>query len=190
MSFQCHFCETNFRKKAILNQHIKSVHERKKPFDFEKCLKTFKTHSLLTVHNDSVNEQKRLSFDLSTDISTLETSLIRYNVDKHNVEKEFQCYICNMTFSQKYKMKVHVKTLHEEKKPFNCKICSAKFISNRNLKYHVSYVHEKKKPFKCDICDISFTVESRKKPMFYQSMKEENHLNVTHVLLILYIRQI
>ena len=42
---------------------------------------------------------------------------------KNDVEKNFECEICQAKFKKNSQLKNHKASVHEEIKPFNCKLC-------------------------------------------------------------------
>ncbi|CAI6343215.1 unnamed protein product [Macrosiphum euphorbiae] len=54
----------------------------------------------------------------------------------HNLEKEYQCNICNKSFQNRYNLEVH-KSLHVNIKKFNCISCCEQFFELNGLKSHL-----------------------------------------------------
>ena len=55
---QCTICGVRFARKAYLQQHILSVHEKKKPYECDKCEARFSENSKLKRHINIVHEKK------------------------------------------------------------------------------------------------------------------------------------
>ena len=52
-----------------------------------------------------------------------------------------ECEICHQTFSKKYHMQRHVRTVHESTYPAICNICGEKFRDNYSVKVHKRATH-------------------------------------------------
>ena len=98
-------CIASFALMSVLDKHVASVHEGKKPHKCIICNTTFAQKCNLKSHIDSVHEMK----------------------------KPFKCNICDISFAKKSKLKVHVSRVHEGLKPFRCNICDACFASKADL---------------------------------------------------------
>ena len=62
-----------------------------------------------------------------------------------------------MSFSQKFKLKLHKKKLHNQRRKYKCSACDKTFIQREDLKKHKVRTHNGKQPFKCQKCDVSFS---------------------------------
>eukprot|EP00088_Acartia_fossae_P049989 TRINITY_DN5555_c0_g1_i5.p1 TRINITY_DN5555_c0_g1~~TRINITY_DN5555_c0_g1_i5.p1 ORF type:complete len:718 (-),score=101.24 TRINITY_DN5555_c0_g1_i5:127-2280(-) len=82
------------------------------------------------------------------------------------LETKLTCSLCNKTFEDAYKLKSHIKDVHDKK--FQCPICGMKFPREKQFKHHIEIKHnqqegkdlEGKKEdtsmYTCDLCDKSF----------------------------------
>ena len=57
------------------------------------------------------------------------------NLLKHQKElleeiKQFNCDICNIAFSEKPKLNLHIALVHEGKRPFQCQICNGTLMQD------------------------------------------------------------
>ena len=65
--------------------------------------------------------------------------------------------------------------VHAESKNFNCKMCDKSFSVNGDLAVHMDFVHEKKKNHKCQLCeDIDFASASNLKKHMIQIHSGKN----------------
>lgn len=69
--------------------------------------------------------------------------------------KDFQCDICQKTYSSKAVLKKH-KKIHGE---FRCSKCSRGFKTKQELEKHVK-LHSGYRPFSCMLCPNSFSEEN------------------------------
>lgn len=70
--------------------------------------------------------------------------------------KLFACHLCTSTFTARFNLNKHIRTVHENLRPFHCDVCGASFQQKCHLKQHKTTVHEHKRPYKCEICELSF----------------------------------
>ena len=70
--------------------------------------------------------------------------------DYDTVNHEYYCEQCKKSFSNKLKLKNHIKYVHNEK-TFTCKECPKIYQTQRNLRAHVQTQHEKKLN-ECSVC--------------------------------------
>ncbi|KAG9510431.1 Zinc finger protein 182 [Fragariocoptes setiger] len=63
-------------------------------------------------------------------------------------ERPFPCDICAKAFSEKERLKIHMRT-HTGEKPFSCNICGKSFSQKSTVKRHQT-VHTGEKKFRCD----------------------------------------
>ena len=80
-------CEYTSKNKEYLNQHIKSVHEEKKPHNCSICDYSFSQRGFLKQHIKSVHEKIR----------------------------PHKCFICDNRLSTKGALRKHIKSVHEGK---------------------------------------------------------------------------
>ena len=82
---ECGICHKIIYQRNLL-KHIRSVHERIKPFRCEKCASSFAEKKDMLRHIGTVHEGKKL----------------------------YKCDTCKTNFSQKANLNAHIKTLHEK----------------------------------------------------------------------------
>ena len=69
----------------------------------------------------------------------------------------------------------HITSVHEGTKPFNCELCDLKFSENFRLKQYVLSVHEGIKPFKCDSLTRNLLLSKAVIDTLHQFMKAQNY---------------
>ena len=60
-----------------------------------------------------------------------------------------QCSQCLKKFSDKSRLRRHIKKVHNKEQPYQCTQCSRKFSEGVNLTRHIQTVHKKEKPHAC-----------------------------------------
>ncbi|XP_070547311.1 uncharacterized protein [Ptychodera flava] len=134
-----------------LQQHIRIVHKKVRPFQCSVCEKTFHTVTHLTVHKEThaTEEEKKVQCDkcgkMFTHIITL-----KEHVRRAHVEKKYQCETCGQNFSRKSNLAVHIRR-HTGEKPFQCDHCGWAFTQLSSLQSH-KFIHTGERPFKCSVC--------------------------------------
>ena len=86
-----------------------------------------------------------------------------------NHEKEFQCDVCEETFSKRHEREHHIDLAH--RKISRCQICGNEFDSAKNLQIHLHFFHEGWEYHTCKECNSIYT---RPNDFF-------SHLNDAHV---------
>ena len=70
-------------------------------------------------------------------------------------EKYHKCEICEKVFSQAYRLRTHISTVHLGTKPFKCNVCSRAFARKSYLIQH-GQVHAEVKRYQCDLCKTAY----------------------------------
>lgn len=94
----------------------------------------------------------------------------------HTGERPYKCSVCQATFVYPEHFKKH-RRIHTGEKPFLCEVCGKAFNSRDNRNAH-RFVHSDKKPYECLVCGAGFM----RKPLLYQHMQAQGHLNDTIVV--------
>jgi len=80
----------------------------------------------------------------------------------HEKRQRLMCKSCDETFSTIEAKRDHYKAMHEGDEDENeCPYCHKQFTRKYSVKSHIQNVHEKKKPFKCEECDKKFATGSQ-----------------------------
>jgi len=114
-------CKSTFAEKYSFERHIKSVHNREKPYECTQCLKKFSDKSNMKKHTESV----------------------------HNGEKPYECSQCLKKCSEKTNLRKHIELVHKKLRPYQCAQCLKKFGLKQMLTKHIGNVHNKEKPYAC-----------------------------------------
>ena len=75
---------------------------------------------------------------------------------KPSTAASFPCNNCDKSFPQAYRLKRHVREVHDKEKMFKCQECNKKFFKSNSLVRHKIAVHDKIRPFSCPNCESKF----------------------------------
>jgi uncharacterized Zn-finger protein len=64
-------------------------------------------------------------------------------------------------YTSKYKMKLHIKQVHDKIKDHPCNRCHSAFSTNSDLTCHIKAVHDKIKDYICNDCEKAFSTNSK-----------------------------
>ena len=145
-SFPCGLCGKSFSQKHSLARHLKS-HTSGDGHSCFKCKKTFAAVRDLKKHIDIVHFNKAEDYKKECPIcharvQQLKTH-IRFIHRNEGKSSEYNCVCpqCDKTFSNDYKVKRHIQTVHEGVKNWQCTICPKRFYDKKDLGRHVKGVH-------------------------------------------------
>ena len=160
--YKCTNCDSTFKRKANLRLHIRFKHKSEnencsesKNGSIQNEKKVMKTIDIRDGQNSNPILRQTVEMDplqIESDIENIENFKEKIQED----EKHYKSKSCDLSFTHKQKLDVHISILHERKMPFQCKKCNASFISKISLNEHISIVHKVEKPFKCEICSNSY----------------------------------
>ncbi|XP_056227501.1 zinc finger protein 665-like [Seriola aureovittata] len=149
----CNFCWTQFSDKQLLEEHVRHVHESKKPFCCTQCGKRF-THLQKLKEHEAGHEGLK-TYQCSRCDKGFQTSKgLENHMRDHTGEKPFPCIICGKRFKQESTVRAHGVT-HSGERPHLCSICGKRYVRAEELKVHLR-VHTGEKPYQCDECGKSF----------------------------------
>ncbi|XP_040000902.1 zinc finger protein 850-like [Xiphias gladius] len=149
----CQLCWTQFSDKQLLEDHLKQVHESKKPFCCTQCGKRFMYIQKLKEH-EAVHEGQKLYQCSQCDKGFQTSKGLENHMRDHTGEKPFPCVICGKRFKQESTLRAHYVT-HSGERPHLCSICGKRYARAEELKVHLR-VHTGEKPYQCDECGKSF----------------------------------
>lgn len=120
--------------------HQKRLHVGAKQYNCEKCPRTFKYASHLSLHQRT--HQNKKAFVCPTCQKTFKrASDLRCHEIIHNPEKPFKCSTCEKSFSHKTNLKAHER-IHTGEKPYVCSLCSQRFCQSSTYNRHLRNVHK------------------------------------------------
>ncbi|KAK5640574.1 hypothetical protein RI129_011385 [Pyrocoelia pectoralis] len=172
----CGLCGKAFARKAEIRDHERT-HTGERPYQCEYCGATFSQRSNLQSHKRATHyDDKRYKCDVCGK-GFKRRRLLDYHIKAaHTGERPFKCQVCEATFVYPEHFKKH-RRIHTGEKPFRCEVCGKAFNSRDNRNAH-RFVHSDKKPYECLVCGAGFM----RKPLLYQHMQAQGHLNDTIVV--------
>jgi len=142
--FNCDKCKFVSKKRVQIKAHIRTVHERFRPFECDQC--DFKTKD-----RSNVMEHKKVVHD----------------------GFRYECVECNIKFKQKVSFEKHTEREHENNE-YPCEICDFKGKTRGILRDHVRKVHEdtKRRCPLCGI-EVSYNASMRRHMMIHEGIKQK-----------------
>ncbi|XP_044766227.1 zinc finger protein 616-like isoform X2 [Coccinella septempunctata] len=174
--FACGLCGKAFARKAEIRDHERT-HTGERPFQCEFCGARFSQRSNLQSHKRATHYDDKRHKCEQCGKAFKRRRLLDYHLKAaHTGERPFKCNICDATFVYPEHFKKH-RRIHTGEKPFLCEVCGKAFNSRDNRNAH-RFIHSDKKPYECLVCGTGFM----RKPLLYQHMQAQGHLNDTIVV--------
>lgn len=152
----CNLCNKTFSCKQNFEIHLKAVHENQRPYQCDKCEKSFPYVNSLKCHmlQHSDKNEKLYICEVCKKIFNHPSSLVYHREAEHNNGRRFVCNKCNKSFKHKQLLQRH-QLVHSSERPHTCKLCSASFKTRANLLNHMP-IHTGEKKHYCTQCGQSF----------------------------------
>ncbi|KAF5298443.1 hypothetical protein FQR65_LT01222 [Abscondita terminalis] len=154
--FTCSICSKNFSCKQNFEVHQKAVHENHRPYQCDKCEKSFPYINSLKCHmlQHSEKNEKLYPCEVCNKVFNHPSSLVYHREAEHNNGRRFVCNKCNKSFKHKQLLQRH-QLVHSNERPHTCKLCDASFKTRANLLNHMP-IHTGEKKYYCTQCGQSF----------------------------------
>ncbi len=147
--FQCYLCKHTTNYPYHLDEHIRFVHLKEKPFKCKHCPKTASSKQAIKEH-EAVHEGKlQYQCESCPYKSAYKANLARH-IRTHHDKVRYKCDKCG----RKSTLRDHISKLHEnpDHRPFSCEICKRGFKCKIACDNHAK-IH-KEKNIKCDKCNF------------------------------------
>jgi KRAB domain-containing zinc finger protein len=152
----CHVCGKQFRTSALLNRHVRDVHEGIKEHSCDFCGRKFANKRAVLDHRRTHTGERPCVCHVCGKAFKTKASLYVHNLFHVNVFPH-KCKHCNKCFRRRQQLNVHL-LLHTGEKPHICEICGKCFRLRKTLKRHI-LTHTNEKPFECLVCGQLFAQE-------------------------------
>lgn len=162
----CTYCSLQFKNTHQMINHVKSVHNKERPYACQHCDKSFSTASSLISHTRyHFNDRPFLCSTCGRRFilkNQLNVHLLRVHVPKYDPQhRRFPCHLCDYKTGFQFKLEEHLKT-HSNVRNFSCDHCERLFKSAKSLRQH-SQLHTGEKRFKCKYCGLKFAQSAGKR---------------------------
>ncbi|XP_037820855.1 PR domain zinc finger protein 5 [Lucilia sericata] len=132
----CEICERKFVNGKTLSKHIKTVHNKIKPFNCNVCGKKTARKASLIIHMRQHTGEKPLACK-SCKFSTRDPSVLHKHQMRHELAGKLKCSLCDYSCIQSNALKRHIRLNHVEYyKEISCDLCSFVTINVNKLKAH------------------------------------------------------
>ena len=139
-SFKCSNCNASFDWKSSLKRHVRTVHEKNRPFQCNVCDKKFHTNVQLKIHNESNHPFKckvcSKKFIAKLHLKT-HNSIHHQMQYEDNERKKLECPICQSKFSEIRSLSIHMKKFHSAENEARIKAIklakTSKFMQGKEL---------------------------------------------------------
>lgn len=150
---KCPLCSKKFSNRFYVNEHIKNVHDKLKPFKCSNCAKSFATAAAKKTHELTHTDDFPFKCEFCEKRFRLSIKL-KYHLEIHTTKPELLCPICKRGQKSLTELEAHVKN-HDDNR-FQCPSCGHLFRKKTNLNEHYNAVHLKLRPYKCEVCHQGF----------------------------------
>ena len=146
----CNICNKTFNQRSSLTKHIKT-HKVGEGHVCKKCNKRFAASRDLRKHVDIVHLNKAEEYKKECPICHVRVQQLKTHIrfihrnEGKTSEYSGICPHCEKTFSNDYKVKRHIETVHEGVKHWQCSVCPKRFYEKKDLGRHIRGVHMKEK---------------------------------------------
>ena len=137
--FTCNKCPFRARKKTILTNHIKVVHEKFR-LTCDLCEYKSKDKSAIREHKMAVHEGIKMKCSQCDYECNMKKQMLKHTRMVHG-DIVYNCKLCNFTTKEKSNLSKHAKNVHEKLRR-ECPICEISVAYNTSMKRHIRQVHE------------------------------------------------
>jgi uncharacterized C2H2 Zn-finger protein len=142
----CYICNKTFNQRSGLTKHLRT-HKMGEGNKCQKCDKIFAAPRDLRKHVDIVHLNKAEEYKKECPICHVRVQQLKTHIRfihrNEGKTSEFSgiCPHCEKSFSNDYKVKRHIETVHEGVKHWQCSVCPKKFYEKKDLGRHIRGVH-------------------------------------------------
>jgi len=154
--FQCDKCDKTFAIKGGLTSHNRAVHLKENFFQCDQCEYSCTSKRGLLGHENRIHKSEVFKCDICKSILVSEEGFKEHKNSMRCTENI--CDHCGKGFASKVNLEQHLNTHRNQTEKvynFNCDKCGKCFTSKQSLTEH-DRIHENIKPCTCDICGKPF----------------------------------
>ncbi|KAG8197769.1 hypothetical protein JTE90_006810 [Oedothorax gibbosus] len=107
------------------------------------------------------------------ELSSTSLALSHISVKTNNNQLQYQCEICDKTFSSWTHTKRHL-LMHTGEKPHQCNVCGKGFAQKTDMLRHFK-THTGQRDYRCEICEKTFTLKSNLKSHLLTHSSDKAH---------------
>lgn len=156
----CDICGKEFNFRITLKRHVFNIHTNESKFQCTECDKVLVSAEGLKLHLRSHSEDQMVVCDLCGHSFT-QAYRLRVHMARHEREGNvYRCHICNRVCRDPKKLELHIKS-HTGETEHSCAPCQRHFATNRHYRLHMKRMHESEA--NCPICDKLFPTEAKMK---------------------------
>lgn len=136
--FMCAICGKEFKERQVLKNHEK-IHlpdELKLKHPCTYCAKKFVNSHCLKIHIARVHEKVALHTCELCGKGCITKSDLKWHMDKHVEERNFECEICHLKFKSTNSLRIHKRRHFNQDKVIVCPICGKEFFTSAALSNH------------------------------------------------------
>ncbi|XP_063701552.1 zinc finger protein 226-like [Culicoides brevitarsis] len=137
--FKCRYCDKEFRTSQQVETHTRKIHpEHKKVLKCDFCEYTTDYHTSLRTHRAKHTGKTFHKCNICGK-EFIQKEKYNFHVALHSEERNFACEICGARFKTRRYVKVHQRTHFE--KNYECPVCQKTFSANQLMTNHVKNKH-------------------------------------------------
>ncbi|XP_055382207.1 zinc finger protein 658B-like [Condylostylus longicornis] len=150
--YACPQCNKKFTNEWYVQDHIRIVHKRDRPFICELCGAAFGSNRNLVDHHLTHSEEKKFKCPKCEKTFKCKRAL-KLHVDIHD-DTEYICQVCGLKLNTRRILRRHM-IVHSDLNKYRCNFCSKQFKRPDAFKNHL-ILHTGLKPYECSFCDLTF----------------------------------
>jgi uncharacterized Zn-finger protein len=163
-------CGKSFPHKYRMLLHVKSVHDKAKPFvcEFGGCDMSFSQKGNMIRHHETIHQKIKkwkCNYNGCNSTFTDQSDLKKHIKSVHDKIRSIKCSFegCEQMFSEVGNMRYHYKAKHAQIKDIECEECGKMFCRNADMLKHKKSVHDKLRDVKCERENCEQTFPDRPK---------------------------